>query len=240
MSLQCECNSIRGKYLYASKENSRTSFNPQYPSHTIMYLPKLYRNNNFPEIEEFIQKNSFASLNSIHESKPWTTHIPLELETNEQGERVLWGHLSRANPQWKSFAGNPAVLAVFMGPHSYISSSWYDHVNVPTWNYIAVHISGKVKIVEGEQLYESLKRLVNKYEAASKQPVSVENMPPDFVRKEIKGVVGLEISIDKIEGNWKLSQNRDDSNYLHIISELEKLNELNATLIADAMKKMRP
>ncbi|MBK9730955.1 MAG: FMN-binding negative transcriptional regulator [Chitinophagaceae bacterium] len=205
-----------------------------------MYVPKLYRNTNFPEIEQFLQKNSFASLISVHEGKPWTTHIPLELQTNEKDERVLWGHLSRANPQWKSFEAHPDVLAVFMGPHTYISSSWYDHVNVPTWNYIAVHVTGKVKIVEGEQLYESLKRLVNKYEAVSKQPVSIETMPQDYVRKEMKGVVGLEISIDKMEGNWKLSQNRDDKNYVNIISELEKLNELNAGLIAEAMKKMRP
>lgn len=205
-----------------------------------MYVPKLYRNSNFPEIENFLRSHSFATLVSMHEQKPWATHIPLELEVNQAGEKVLWGHLSKANPQWKSFDENETVMAVFLGPHTYISSSWYDHVNVPTWNYIAVHVYGKVRIVEGEELHESLRRLVNKYEVIAHSPVSVDTMPEEFVRKEVKGIVGLEISMDKIEGNWKLSQNRDDANYNQIILELEKLHDLNAQQVADEMKKRRP
>ena len=205
-----------------------------------MYVPKLYRNSNFPEIENFLRSHSFATLASMHEQKPWATHIPLELEVNQAGEKVLWGHLSKANPQWKSFDENETVMAVFLGPHTYISSSWYDHVNVPTWNYIAVHVYGKVRIVEGEELHESLRRLVNKYEVIAHSPVSVDTMPEEFVRKEVKGIVGLEISMDKIEGNWKLSQNRDDANYNQIILELEKLHDLNAQQVADEMKKRRP
>lgn len=202
-----------------------------------MYIPKLYRNTDFPEIEKFLKQHSFAALISLHEGKHCATHLPLELEINSLGEKVMWGHLSKANPQWKSFDENGEVMAIFTGPHSYISSSWYDHVNVPTWNYIAVHVYGKVKLIEGDQLYEALRRLVNKYEVISKNPVSIDTMPVEFVRKEIKGVVGFEISVEKIEAAWKLSQNRNDANYLNIIAELEKLNDLNATLVAEEMKK---
>jgi transcriptional regulator len=130
-------------------------------------------------------------------------------------------------------------MAIFLGPHTYISSSWYDHVNVPTWNYIAVHVYGKVKFVEGEVLKETLRRLVDKYETISQKPVSVDSMPQEYVQKEMKGIVGIEISIGKIEAQWKLSQNRNDFNYANIIMELEKLNDLNAQLIADEMRKQR-
>ena len=205
-----------------------------------MYIPKLYRNHELPEIEKFLQQHSFAMLISMHEGKHWATHLPLELEVNAQGEKVLWGHLSRANPQWKTFPENREVMAVFMGPHAYISSSWYDHVNVPTWNYIAVHVYGKIKLLEGEQLQEALRRLVNKYEVHSKNPVSMDTMPKEFVKKEMKGVVGFEISIDRMEGAWKLSQNRNDANFQQIITELENLNNINASQVADEMKKMRP
>lgn len=204
-----------------------------------MYLPKINRLEELPVIEDFIRKNSFATLINQVEEKPWATHLPLELEVNEAGEMVLWGHLSRANPQWKSFGNEQQVLAIFQGPHTYISSSWYNHVNVPTWNYIAVHVYGKIKLMNDEQVFEHLKRLVNKYEVVSENPVRIETMPPEFVKKEMKGVVGFEISIDKMEGKWKLSQNRDDENYRNIILELLKLNDVNAALIAEEMKKMR-
>lgn len=205
-----------------------------------MYIPKLYRNHDLPEVEKFLQQHSFAALISFHEGRHWATHLPLELEVNAQGEKVLWGHLSRANPQWKSFTENRTVMAIFTGPHAYISASWYDHVNVPTWNYMAVHVYGKVKLLEGEQLQEALRRLVNKYEMQSENPVSVDTMPKEFLQKEMKGVVGFEISIDSMEAAWKLSQNRDDANYSQIIAELEKLNSLNASQVADEMKKLRP
>ncbi len=204
-----------------------------------MYLPKINRLNDLPAIEDFIRKNSFAILINQVEEKPWATHLPLELEVNETGEKVLWGHLSKANPQWKSFNDEEQVLAIFQGPHSYISSSWYNHVNVPTWNYIAVHVYGKIKLMNDELVYEHLKRLVNKYEVVSENPVRIETMPPEYVKKEMKGIVGFEIYIEKLEGKWKLSQNRDNENYRNIILELEKLNDVNAALIAEEMKKIR-
>jgi len=204
-----------------------------------MYVPKLFRLDDWPTIRQFIHQNSFAVLISHHEGKPWGTHLPLEITVNESGEKVLWGHLSRANPQWRSFESNPLVMAIFQGPHSYVSSSWYNHLNVPTWNYIAVHIYGTVKIMEEEKLYESLKLLVNRYEKVAKNPMDVETMPQEFVRREMKGIVGMEIAIEKIEGKWKLSQNRGDEDYRNIIQELEQLSDLNSKLVAGEMKKMR-
>ena len=200
-----------------------------------MYIPKQFHNNDGAAIKAFIRKNSFGILISQSESKMLATHIPLELSADET---KLTGHISRANPQWKKFDSLSDVLAIFPGPHAYISSSWYDHENVPTWNYIAVHVYGKIKIIEGEALYQSLKHLVDKYESKSAIPVSVEQMSPAYVQKSIQGIVGFEIAITAIEAAYKLSQNRDQKNYQNIIHELDKTADHSSLQVADEMRKI--
>ena len=110
-----------------------------------MYIPNLYKNENQAEIEQFLHENGFAILVNQTNGKLWATHIPLILGTNSNGKQILIGHISKLNPQAESFNQNDEVLAIFSGSHSYISSSWYDHENVPTWNYLAVHVYGKVR-----------------------------------------------------------------------------------------------
>ncbi|MGX7668186.1 FMN-binding negative transcriptional regulator [Flavobacterium pedocola] len=203
-----------------------------------MYIPDLYKNENTEEIKSFIKNNSFGILVNQTQGKLWGTHIPLELETNAAGKEVLFGHISKENPQWTGFENNNEVLAIFNGPHSYISSSWYDHENVPTWNYLAVHVYGKVKIIEGDDLLFAMKKLVDKYEAASKNPVRIENLSSETM-KQIKGIVAFEIEITDLQAVKKLSQNRDDKNHKAVISELEKRKDANSHHIAEAMKKDR-
>jgi transcriptional regulator len=201
-----------------------------------MYIPRDYKNDNIDEIKNFIQQNSFGILVVNAGEKITATHIPLELYKNEAGEDVLWGHISKANPQWKNFENTNEVLAIFSGPHTYISSSWYDHENVPTWNYVAAHVYGTIHIMNDEQVLNALKRLVNKYEKASEKPVDVERMTPGYVEKEMRGLVGFEIKITKIEAAYKLSQNRDKKNHDTIINELEKKGDPNSIAIANQMK----
>lgn len=122
-----------------------------------MYTPDLYKNENPEEIRTFLKENSFGILINQTNGKLCATHIPIELELNAEGKEILQGHISKLNPQAEGFTANDEVLAVFTGPHSYISSSWYDHENVPTWNYIAVHVYGKIKIVDYETSVEQLK-----------------------------------------------------------------------------------
>ncbi|ESU22254.1 sporulation regulation protein [Flavobacterium enshiense DK69] len=203
-----------------------------------MYIPELYKNENAAEIKNFLKSNSFGVLINQTEGKLWGTHIPLELETNQQGKEVLFGHISKENPQWKAFENNNDVLAIFSGPHSYISSSWYDHENVPTWNYIAVHIYGKTRIIEGDEMLFALKKLVDKYEANSKNPVRIENLSEESM-KQTEGFVAFEIEITEIQAVKKLSQNRDDKNHALIISELEKSNDQNSRTIACEMARER-
>jgi transcriptional regulator len=199
-----------------------------------MYIPKKFQNNEPDSIKDFIRQNGFATLVSQAEGRIVATHIPLELDA--AGEK-LHGHISRANPQWKHFADNQEVLTIFNGPHAYISSSWYNHENVPTWNYIAAHVYGTIRIIEGDELIESLKNLIDKYEKRSERPVSVEKMSPEYFQSQVRGVVGFEISITGIEAAQKLSQNRDRVNHDEIIRQLEKRNEGDDQKIAEAMRK---
>lgn len=203
-----------------------------------MFIPDIYKNEDLEEIKDFLQKNSFGILVNQTNGKLWATHIPLELDTNKNGKQVLQGHISKENPQWESFADNDNVLAIFSGVHSYISSSWYDHENVPTWNYIAVHIYGTIKIMEGDAVIESLKKQVDKYEQNSEHPVRVE----DFSKKtmmQTRGIVAFEIEIEEIQAKHKLSQNHDKTNYDNIITELKKTENLQATAVANEMLKCR-
>ena len=201
-----------------------------------MYTPEIYKNENQEEIKKFLQENSFGILINQTNGKLCATHIPLELEITKESKDILWGHISKENPQWNGFIDNDQILAVFSGPHSYISSSWYDHENVPTWNYIAVHVYGKIKIIEGEAVIESLKKLVDKYEQNSKNPVLVENLSEKTMMQS-RGIVAFEIEITEIQATKKISQNRDEKNHQNIISELEKVNTNQSIAIANEMKK---
>ncbi|MEM0542080.1 FMN-binding negative transcriptional regulator [Flavobacterium sp. j3] len=202
-----------------------------------MYIPELYKNENQEEIQSFIYQNGFGILVNQTNGKLWATHIPLLLEEKD-GKQILVGHISKANPQADSFKSNDDVLAIFHGAHSYISSSWYDHENVPTWNYLAVHVYGKLAVYNHEQAVDSLKRLVDKYEVKSKNPIRVEDLSEKTMR-EAKGIIAFEIEVTAIEAQKKLSQNRDDKNYKNIISELEKTNDNHSIAIAHEMKKNR-
>lgn len=204
-----------------------------------MYIPENYSLTNQAEIHEFLHKNGFALLINQTLGKMWATHVPLVLDFKSDGTPYLLGHISKANPQHEGFAENNEILAVFTGPHAYISSSWYDHENVPTWNYIAVHVYGKIKIHSHEEAVLGLKKLVDKYEKKSENPIRVENLSEKTMR-EARGIIGFEIEITSIEAQKKLSQNRDDVNYKNIISELETLKDPQAKVMAEAMKKNRP
>ncbi|MBU2976415.1 FMN-binding negative transcriptional regulator [Zobellia sp. B3R18] len=199
-----------------------------------MFVPDQHRNENVSEIKEFLRANSFGILVSQYQNKPWATHIPLELETTEDGKEVLTAHIAKANPQWREFDQNEEVLCIFNGPHSYISSSWYKEEEVPTWNYIAVHVYGKLKILSEEEVMASMHRLVDKYEANSKNPISLKNMAPHTL-KQVKGVVGFQIEITDIQAQYKLSRTREQD-HPKIIAELEDTKDPMRIEIAKAMK----
>ena len=189
-----------------------------------MYIHPLNRWENDAEVFSFIQKNAFATLVTQIDSKPWATHLPFVLDHNSDGQNILTGHIAKANPQWKNLTKEQEVLVIFQGPHAYISSSWYTHENVPTWNYLAVHVYGKIRLIEGEKLIDHLSKLVNTYEQGRPNRISVETMTREYVRKQINGLIGFEIIINEVHGSRKLSQNRDEINHQNIVRNLSESN----------------
>lgn len=205
-----------------------------------MYIHPLNKWEDEPEIVDFIRKNAFATLISQVDGKPWATHLPFVLGKNKSGEPVLSGHLAKANQQWKSISENEDVLVIFQGPHAYISSSWYNHENVPTWNYLAVHVSGKIRLIEGEELMDHLKSLTDNYEEGRPNRVRVETMDETYVARQLMALVGFEIKIEEVKASAKLSQNRDDVNYHHIVEKLEESQFPLDKEVSSEMKKRRP
>jgi transcriptional regulator len=205
-----------------------------------MYIPKHFKEDDIDETEKLIREFGFATLVSVKDGLPIATHIPLELEKNEAGDWLLHGHIARANPQWRNFEMDGNVLAIFMGPHSYVSPSWYNHKNVPTWNYRAVHLYGKTRMIEGGELKEMLTKIMARYETAhATKPLSFKEVPQDLLEADLRALVGIEIKVERIEAASKLSQNRDDQSYVSIIEHLKKLDAYDAGRVAEEMEKRR-
>jgi transcriptional regulator len=199
-----------------------------------MYTPKHYKNEDLATVKEFIKANSFGILVNQVDGKPWATHIPMELDTDADGKEVLVTHIAKANPQWRHFTETDEVLCIFNGPHSYVSSSWYADEEVPTWNYIAVHVYGNIRILSEDEVLASMHRLVDKYEEDSKHPISLHDMSPKTMA-QIKGVVGFKIRITDIQATYKLSQGRE-KDHAKIISQLKE-RDPGAKAIAAKMEK---
>ncbi len=196
-----------------------------------MYIPHHYKNEDIDEVKKFIKQHSFGILVNQVDGRPWATHIPLELDTDEGHKPILVSHIARANPQWKEFEKQPEVLCIFNGPHSYISSSWYQEEEVPTWDYIAVHVYGKLTILDEEATLKAMHRLVNNYEQDSKNPISLSEMSAKTLR-QVKGVVGFKIEITDIQAAYKLSQTRPDDH----ASIIKELNQRDVTSKAIAIQ----
>ena len=201
-----------------------------------MYIPKHFTIQDEETKYEMIEQNSFATLFSQHNGAPYATHLPLLLNRETL---TLSGHFARPNEQWKD-SENQQVLAVFQGPHSYISPSWYEtNKAVPTWNYVAVHVYGELEIVEDEQeLIDSLQDLVHKYEN-SKSTYSLKDVDPNYMEGLSRGIVGFRIKINKIEGKAKVSQNHSVERRKLVVEELEKVGSEGNKAIADLMKETK-
>ncbi|MBL8092285.1 MAG: FMN-binding negative transcriptional regulator [Anaerolineales bacterium] len=201
-----------------------------------MHIPKYYREEDKTKIIQFLEQNNFPAIVSHDGEKVIATHTPVETIESEDGSLKIYGHMSKANPQWKTF-GEQEVLLIFQGAHTYISPRWYNHVNVPTWNYMMVHVYGKINMLAGDEVHALLSRLVQNHEPQT--GYSLEALPEDFVRKEIKGVAGFEVNVTKIDAAYKLSQNRDDESYQNIMVELEKREDSDSAKVAEEMRKNR-
>lgn len=203
-----------------------------------MYIPHRFRNTDVVAVKAFLGPHSFGVLVNTVEGKLWGTHIPLELDVDPAGRDVLYGHVARANPQWRAFGPGRDVLAIFTGPDAYISSAVYAAPDTPTWNYVAVHVRGEVELVEGEETREVLRRLLAKYEQGSAHPVTLEGLP-ERVQHLVHGIVAFKVVIRDIEAAFKLSQNRDAADHAAVVAALEARGGPGASGVAEAMRATR-
>lgn len=208
-----------------------------------MYIPRLNLVTDEKTIADFIRNNSFGILISCEAGVPYATHLPLEYVAHESGAKFLYGHVARANPHWRLLENDIETLAIFSGPHAYVSAQWYDHMNVPTWNYMTAHVHGKARLISEEaEARAVLKRLVDSNEAATnpEAPYRMEALPEDYVAREMKALVVFEIAITRLAAKFKLSQNRDEKNFQNVIAKLRARDEVNAKLVAQEMESLGP
>lgn len=201
-----------------------------------MYIPNIYKSEDQDLLRKIISENGFALLIS-DKDKLAATHSMFLLNENG-GDFYLETHISKANFQAKVLKDGDEVLCDFLGAHSYISSSWYNHQNVSTWNYEAVQIRGKVKLMNDDELYEHLRKLTFKYEKVQKCPMLVENMDDEYVKNEMKGAFGIYIFPTEVFIVNKLSQNRKEEDFKNIIKELEQSSDENSKNIAEKMRTL--
>jgi transcriptional regulator len=173
-----------------------------------MYIPEAYRETDVAKLHALMQEHSFATLVSQHDGGTMATHLPLLVDPGRSPAGTLRGHVARANAQWTSLEGQE-VLAIFHGPHAYVSPSWYaaDQA-VPTWNYVAVHAYGVPRLLnDSSELSALLRDMVEVYEEPLAEPWQLDATSA-FISSLMRGIVGFEIEITRLEGKLKLSQNR--------------------------------
>ncbi len=205
-----------------------------------MYVPSHFAESDPATLHAFIERHSFGLLVSMVDGVPFATHLPLLLDRTAGPHGALLGHVARANPQWWELAEQTA-LAVFSGPHAYVSPSWYEaDLVVPTWNYTAVHAYGRPELVEGrDALLAIVRRSVAVYEAALPHPWALDTTGP-FVDRMLAQIVGFRIEISKIEGKWKLNQNHPAERRVKVIRALRERGGEDALGIAEMMQGMMP
>jgi transcriptional regulator len=181
-----------------------------------MYVPPAFREDDLAALHGTMQEARLANLVTATGEGLMATPLPLFLATKEGPYGTLYGHLARANRQWRLPPAGEA-MALFMGPDAYVSPSWYPskqehHRVVPTWNYVAVHAFGPAEFFEdADRLLDLVTRLTDLHERPRAEPWAVADAPPDFVRAQLKGIVGLRLPITRIEGKRKMSQNRPEA-----------------------------
>jgi transcriptional regulator len=194
-----------------------------------MYIPRANKEERVSVLHKLMKDQPFASLITVGSTGLFASHIPMVLEQNgAMGQ--LRGHISRANTQWRDYTPSVEALAIFSGPQHYITPNWYLEKQetgkvVPTWNYVVVHAYGCLKVIEdGEWLMTHLASLTNIHEADSPVPWKIGDAPADYIAALTKGIVGLEMTIERLEGKWKVSQNRSEQDRDGVAKGLAELN----------------
>ncbi len=206
-----------------------------------MYVPHHFLETDHAYINAFVRRHGFGLLVTWDGKRPLATQLLFNLVESESG-RILFAHLARSNPQWKSFDQTPEALAVFEGPHAYVSAGWYSIDSAPTWNYVTVQMYGKPQVVESRsELYELLRDLVDVQEQGTpeKERYRLESMPKDLRDNMMSSIVGFTIKVTRAECARKLSQNRNAKDHENIVRKLKERGDPSSVEISREMESMR-
>ncbi|MBV9200653.1 MAG: FMN-binding negative transcriptional regulator [Alphaproteobacteria bacterium] len=207
----------------------------------MVYLPPAFAEKRPEILINHIERYDFGLLVSQGEAGLVASHIPFLTERG--GDQLhLQGHLARPNPQVADLARGGEVLAIFHGPHAYISPNWYETgPSVPTWNYADVHAYGTVQLIEDEEwLRRFLVRLSDRHETRNPVPWRMQDLPEPYAQAMLKGIVGFDIAVTRLEGKYKLSQNRPTADRPGVIKELEARDDGEPRAVARLMREREP
>jgi transcriptional regulator len=203
-----------------------------------MYIPNQFREERPEVLAAAMQEIRLAVLVTHTDGEYQATHLPMLLKRAGDGTLTLEGHVARANPHWRAAASGARSLAIFQGPHAYISPSWYaskrEHGKVvPTWNYIAVHATGILEAVEDRDwLLALVSDLTNANEAGHEHPWSIADAPAEYIERQIAAIVGLRLKVDRLEGAWKMNQHRPEADRLGTIEGLRQMEGAAPSVVA--------
>ncbi len=205
-----------------------------------MYVPPHFAETDVAKLHALMRAHSFATLVSWRDGAPFATHVPLLLDAERGPLGTLVGHVARANPHAHSFDGASPALAIFLGPHAYISPRWFASTpNVPSWNYLAVHATGSLRGVEDpESVRALLARSASVYEAGADDAWSLASVPVDYAKGAMRGVTAFELPIERLEGKWKLSQNKRVEDRAGVAAALRAARDPSGIAIAAAMESL--
>jgi len=193
-----------------------------------MFQPAIFQEDRLDIMQDLMRVHSFATLVSSATGELSADHVPLVLHDEESEMGVLRGHVAIGNPLFKQTDGAIDVLTIFQGPQTYITPSWYaskqEHGKVvPTWNYVVVHVRGTLTFQRDEAwLMRHLHDLTQQHESHRPDPWAVSDAPDDFVKRQLRGLIGFEIEIKNMDGTWKVSQNKNDADKAGVTSGLSK------------------
>jgi transcriptional regulator len=200
-----------------------------------MYIPKAFEEIEEDKLLSFIRENPFGILTSGSETSLEASHLVFHPEKNETGKLFLFGHFARANDHWKKIKG--PVLVVFPGAHCYISPTWIGEAHsVPTWNYAAVHATGNLSFLDDSEAQERIAQLVSSYETKP-SPEWKLDFEDSYFQRTIKGLVAFQIEITKLEGKFKLSQNKSVEIQTRVAEKLEQMPDDNSRIIGRWMRE---
>lgn len=191
-----------------------------------MYLPKIHEESRLDVLHTLIRAHPLGTWVVADEAELLVNHIPFFLDASRGAFGTLVGHVARANPIWKTAPSTLPSVAVFKGPQTYITPSWYPSKHehgkaVPTWNYAVVTAHGRPQFIEDRAwLYTHLGHLTEAHEASQALPWKIDDAPPDFTEKLMGAIIGVEIPIERIEGKWKTNQNRPEPDKLGVVAGL--------------------